>query len=253
MTFANKITVARIGLIPVFVGFAIYYSQGVAAERPEEWLRWAALGVFALAAASDGLDGYVARRYNQRTELGAVLDPIADKGLLLAAILTLSFSSWRYALPVWFGVLVVARDLIVMTGAVVLVLLQRKVAVRPTWSGKAATALQMTALIAVMLQPDALLAPVRLNGRALQWVWLDLPVFLAAFFTAVSGIGYSTLAIAQLHLSGHGDPGPGRPAGSARMRRRVPPTAAGGRPERAGGSPPEDKAVATEGTKDGPK
>jgi CDP-diacylglycerol--glycerol-3-phosphate 3-phosphatidyltransferase len=248
MTLANRITVARIGLIPVFVGFAIYYSQGIAAGRPEEWLRWAALGVFALAAASDGLDGYVARRYNQRTELGAVLDPIADKGLLLAAILTLSFSSWRYALPVWFGVLVVARDLIVMTGAVVLVLLQRKVAVRPTWSGKAATALQMTALIAVMLQPDALLAPVRLNGRTLQWVWLDLPVFLAAFFTLASGVGYSALAIAQVHLGGHGDPlqvaggGPGRQAGSARTRRRLSPTAPGGRLGKTVGNAPKDSS-----------
>ncbi len=259
MTFANKITVARIGLIPVFVGFAIYYGQGIAAGRPEEWLRWAALGVFALAAASDGLDGYVARRYNQRTELGAVLDPIADKGLLLGAILTLSFSSWRYALPVWFGVLVVARDLIVMTGATVLVLLQRKVAVRPTWSGKAATALQMTALIAVMLQPEGLLAPVRFQGRELQWVWLDLPVFLAAFFTAASGIGYSTQAITQLHLGGHGDPlqagvqGPGRPAGLARTRRRLPPAAAGGRQEKAGLSPRRDGGEPGDCTKDGRK
>lgn len=259
MTFANKITVARIGLIPVFVGFAIYYSQGVAAGRPEEWLRWAALGVFALAAASDGLDGYVARRYNQRTELGAVLDPIADKGLLLAAILTLSFSSWRYALPVWFGVLVVARDLIVMTGAVVLVLLQRKVAVRPTWSGKAATALQMTALIAVMLQPEALLAPVRLNGRVLQWVWLDLPVFLAAFFTAASGIGYSALAITQVHLGGHGDPlqvaapGPASRAGPARTRRRLPPAGGGGRPEKADGRPQREGSFPGDDSKDGRK
>ena len=259
MTLANRITVARIGLIPVFVGFAIYYGQGIAAGRPEEWLRWAALGVFALAAASDGLDGYVARRYNQRTELGAVLDPIADKGLLLAAILTLSFSSWRYALPVWFGVLVVARDLIVMTGAVVLVLLQRKVAVRPTWSGKAATALQMTALIGVMLQPEALLAPVRFNGRTLQWVWLDLPVFLAAFFTLASGVGYSALAIAQVHLGGHGDPlqvaapGPeGRP-GQARTRRRLPPTAAGGRSENAGGLPARDGDSLRDDPKDGRK
>lgn len=228
MTFANKITVARIALIPVFVGFAIYYSQGVAAGRPEEWLRWTTLGVFALAAASDGLDGYVARRFNQRTELGAILDPIADKGLLLAAILTLSFSRWRYPLPVWFGVLVVARDLIVMTGAVVLVLLQGNISVRPTWSGKAATALQMTALIAVMLQPDALLQPLPFQHGALRWVWLDLPVFLAAFFTAASGIGYSALAITQVHLAGHGDPQSAgtdpleKPAGSPRKRRRLP-------------------------------
>jgi CDP-diacylglycerol--glycerol-3-phosphate 3-phosphatidyltransferase len=226
MTFANKITVARIGLIPVFVGFAIYYGLSVGAGHPEEWLRWAALGVFALAAASDGLDGYVARRYNQRTELGAILDPIADKGLLLAAILTLSFSNWRYALPVWFGVLVVARDLIVMTGAVVLVLLQGRVAVRPTWSGKAATALQMTALLAVMLQPEALLEPLRFQDTTLPWVGLDLPVFLAALFTAASGIGYSAVAIGQIHQAGHGDPleetvgRPPRDSGGGRTRRR---------------------------------
>jgi CDP-diacylglycerol--glycerol-3-phosphate 3-phosphatidyltransferase len=241
MTFANKMTVARIALIPVFVGFALYYSQGVAAGRPEEWLRWTTLGVFALAAASDGLDGYVARRFNQRTELGAILDPIADKGLLLAAILTLSFSSWRYPLPVWFGVLVVARDLIVMTGAVVLVLLQGKISVRPTWSGKAATALQMTALIAVMLQPDALLKPVPLQSGTLRWVWLDLPVFLAAFFTAASGIGYSALAITQVHLAGHGDPQPAaagpqeKPAGSSRKRRRLSKMVSGDRSQKPGG------------------
>jgi cardiolipin synthase len=241
MTFANKITVARIALIPVFVGFAIYYGLGVASGHPEEWLRWAALAVFALAAASDGLDGYVARRCNQRTELGAILDPIADKGLLLAAILTLSFSRWRYALPVWFGVLVVARDLIVMTGAVVLVLLQGKISVRPTWSGKAATALQMTALIVVMLQPDTLLEPVRFNGGTLRWVWLDLPVFLAAFFTAASGIGYSALAISQLHLAGHGDPQPDaakkpeKTTDAARKRRRLPQTASGDRFKRKEG------------------
>lgn len=241
MTFANKITVARIALIPVFVGFAIYYSQGVAAGYPEEWLRWTTLGVFALAAASDGLDGYVARRFNQRTELGAILDPIADKGLLLAAILTLSFSSWRYRLPAWFGVLVVARDLIVMTGAVVLVLLQGKISVRPTWSGKAATALQMTALIAVMLQPDALLRHVPFQGETLRWVWLDLPVFLAAFFTAASGIGYSALAITQVHLAGHGDPQAAgmelqdKSAAAPRKRRRLPPAVSGERFQKASG------------------
>lgn len=247
MTFANRITVARIALIPVFVGFAIYYSQGVASGQPEEWLRWAALGIFALAAASDGLDGYVARRFNQRTELGAILDPIADKGLLLAAILTLSFSRWRYPLPVWFGVLVVARDLFVMTGAVVLVLLQRNILVRPTWSGKAATALQMTALIAVMLQPDALLEPVCFNGGTLRWVWLDLPVFLAAFFTAASGIGYSALAISQIHLAGHGDPQPAaspheqeRAPTSARRRRRLPQPISGGRFKKTAGSRQHD-------------
>jgi phosphatidylglycerophosphate synthase len=103
-------------------------------------------------------------------------------------------------------VLVVARDLIVMTGALVLILLQGKVAVRPTWTGKSATAFQMIALIAGMLQPVFLRTPLHFQGRLLPWVWLDVPVFIAAFFTTVSGIGYSARAIAQAHLEGHGDP-----------------------------------------------
>ena len=64
------------------------------AGHPRDWQRFAAIFLFLTAAASDGLDGYVARRYNQRSRLGVVLDPIADKGLLLAAIITLSFSNW---------------------------------------------------------------------------------------------------------------------------------------------------------------
>jgi CDP-diacylglycerol--glycerol-3-phosphate 3-phosphatidyltransferase len=206
MTLANQITLFRIALIPVFVVFAIYYGMGVSAGCPKEWMRWAAVGAFVLAAVSDGLDGFVARRLNQRTELGVVLDPLADKGLLLAGIVTLSFSHWTYALPVWFAVLVVARDLIVMAGACVLMLLHGRVAVRPTWSGKGATAFQMLALIAVMLQPEALRGPLQLNGSPLPFVWLDLPVIVAALFTVGSGLGYSARAIAQLHQSGHDDP-----------------------------------------------
>ena len=99
MTTANKITVTRILLIPVFVMMAIYYGRGLQKGHPRDWQRIVAIFLFLVAAASDGLDGYVARRYNQRSRLGVVLDPIADKGLLLAAIITLSFSNWTYEFP----------------------------------------------------------------------------------------------------------------------------------------------------------
>src|SRR5215831_16670322 len=69
MTTANKITVARILLIPVFVTLAIYYGESIQRGEPLEWLRFSAIVVFLVAAASDGLDGYVARRYNQRSPL----------------------------------------------------------------------------------------------------------------------------------------------------------------------------------------
>src|SRR6188472_2005902 len=99
MTTANKITIVRILLIPAFVTMAIYYGQSVAAGDPLEWQRFAAIIIFLVAAVSDGLDGYVARHYNQRSALGVVLDPIADKGLLLAGIITLSISNWSELSP----------------------------------------------------------------------------------------------------------------------------------------------------------
>jgi CDP-diacylglycerol--glycerol-3-phosphate 3-phosphatidyltransferase len=93
MTTANKITIARILMIPLFVMMAIYYGRGVQLGVPQEWQRWTAIAIFVIAAASDGVDGYIARRFNQKSQLGVILDPIADKGLLLAGILTLSFSN----------------------------------------------------------------------------------------------------------------------------------------------------------------
>ncbi len=96
MTTANKITVVRILMIPIFVTLAIYYGQSIQEGSPQDWQRFAAIAVFLLAAVSDGLDGYVARRYNQRSSLGMILDPIADKGLLLSG----RFSSLLHLEPV---------------------------------------------------------------------------------------------------------------------------------------------------------
>jgi len=99
VTTANKITLVRIAMIPVFVALAIYYGESVRRGAPLEWQRFAAIIVFLLAAASDGLDGYVARHYNQRSRLGVILDPIADKGLLLSGIITLSITNWSQSDP----------------------------------------------------------------------------------------------------------------------------------------------------------
>src|SRR5439155_1000343 len=158
MTTANKITVVRILMIPVFVTMAIYYGQSIQRGEPLEWQRFTAIAIFLIAAVSDGLDGYVARRYKQRSALGAILDPIADKGLLLSAIITLSISNWsdidpEYGrFPAWFPVLVITRDAVILVGAGILHLLNGKVHVKPSWTGKVATVLQMGAIAWVMLQ-----------------------------------------------------------------------------------------------------
>jgi cardiolipin synthase len=195
MTTANKITVARILMIPAFVTMAIYYGQSIERGEPLEWQRFAAIVIFLVASISDGLDGYVARHYKQRSSLGVILDPIADKGLLLSGIITLSISNWSKIdpdygrFPVWFPVLVITRDAVILVGAVVLYLLNGKVDVKPNWTGKVATVLQMIAIGWVMLQ--------------LQFLPLLFVVSCAGLFTFVSGVVYVVEGIRQLQAAGH--------------------------------------------------
>jgi cardiolipin synthase len=198
MTTANKITVVRIVMIPAFVTMAIYYGESITRGQPLEWQRLAAIAIFILAAVSDGLDGYVARRYNQRSTLGIILDPIADKGLLLSGIITLSLTSWSEVepesgkFPVWFPVLVISRDAILLVGTLVLYLLNGKVHIKPHWTGKIATVLQMIAIGWVMLQ--------------LRIIPLLYVVLAAGAFTLISGIIYVTEGVRQLQAEGHAHP-----------------------------------------------
>jgi len=192
MTTANKITLARILLIPVFVGFAVHYADTVKQEHPVESYRWAAIVVFLVASLSDALDGYIARRYNQLSRLGVILDPVADKGLLLSAVITLTVSQWPGGFPLWFPTLVIARDVVLIVGTVLLHHVVGKVAIKPHWTGKVATCIQM---------------------EALSWVMLRLPwpeirssiIILAGIFTFVSAVVYIRNGIGQFQASGHGD------------------------------------------------
>jgi cardiolipin synthase (CMP-forming) len=198
MTTANKITIVRILMIPVFVTLAIYYGASIQRGEPLEWQRFAAIAVFLLAAVSDGLDGYVARRYNQHSKLGVILDPIADKGLLLSGIITLSISNWSESdpdygkFPAWFPVLVITRDAVILVGSAVLHLLNGKVHVRPSWTGKVATFCQMCAIAWVMLQ--------------LRFLPLPFVVIVAGFFTVISGVIYVMDGVRQLQAEGHAHP-----------------------------------------------
>jgi CDP-diacylglycerol--glycerol-3-phosphate 3-phosphatidyltransferase len=195
MTTANKITIVRIGMIPLFVLMAIYYGESVQRGAPLEWQRYTAIVIFLVAAVSDGLDGYVARRYNQRSRLGVILDPIADKGLLLSGIITLSISNWSKVdpnygqFPLWFPVLVITRDVVILVGSAVLHLLNGKVQVKTSWTGKVATVLQMVAIAWVMLQ--------------LRFPPLFYIVVAAGVFTFVSGVIYVMDGVRQLQAEGH--------------------------------------------------
>ncbi|MGD8228165.1 MAG: CDP-alcohol phosphatidyltransferase family protein [Desulfobacteraceae bacterium] len=137
MTVPNLITTIRIILAPVFVIYLIN----------DEFLP--ALIVFLLCAVSDGLDGMVARLMNQRSKLGAYLDPLADKLLLVAAFVTLSVRGY---LPAWLTVLVFSRDTIILLGVLVLFLNRMEFSIKPTPISKINTWLQFITILAVLSQ-----------------------------------------------------------------------------------------------------
>jgi CDP-diacylglycerol--glycerol-3-phosphate 3-phosphatidyltransferase/cardiolipin synthase len=179
VTFASKITIARICLVPVYVALAFYYGHTVKVGQPDESLRWWALGVFVLAASSDGIDGWVARRFNQCSKFGAYIDPIADKALLLSGVITLSLVDWGapgWRLPLWFAAVVVLRDCIILGGIKILYLNHREVKILPHWTGKITTVAQMFAIGWVMLRVTDI-SPI-------------YPCAVAAFFTIWSSIAY---------------------------------------------------------------
>jgi len=179
MTLATKITVSRIFLVPVFAVLAILYSFGITSGEAVETLRFWALGVFIAAAASDGIDGWIARRFNQRSDLGAFLDPIADKALVLTAIIILTFFKWGpdgWAIPLWFTILVILRDSIILAGIRFLYSKNLKVNIAPHWSGKVCTFSLFVVIGWIMLK----IIPVSPL----------YPCIVAAFFTAWSMVEY---------------------------------------------------------------
>jgi len=146
----NIITILRILLVvPIMVLLA-----------REEYLT--VLGVFALAGISDGLDGYLARRYNWRTPLGALLDPLADKLMLVGVYLVLG---WGGMLPWWLVGLVVVRDVVIISGALAYRQRCKNLTMEPTWISKANTLFQiLLGLLAILSTVSSGVSPWMLNG-----------------------------------------------------------------------------------------
>lgn len=183
MTTANKITILRILAIPFFLAEVLYYV-----ETGNELHRWLAFLSFTIASVCDGVDGYIARRYNQRSELGAILDPLADKLLLVSAVVVLSRHNPNLdRIPLWLTATIIGRDVILAIGALIIHYTCGKVRVSPMFIGKMATVFQMTAVIWILL----------------LWPrdWLHLWILGAGICTAVSGIFYMLEGIRQLSAS----------------------------------------------------
>ncbi len=171
MNLANKITIFRILLTPCFIASLLYYGEA----RP--YLRFVALTIFAIAVFTDAIDGGIARSRSQVTELGVILDPIADKLLIASAFIALAVIKnipQDLRIPAWVVLTVVSRDIIIILGSLLIHFLKGQVAIKPSWLGKITTFLQMMAILAI-------LAIFKYN---------KVLMYPAAFFTIISGIDY---------------------------------------------------------------
>jgi cardiolipin synthase len=145
LTVPNMLTVFRMVLIPVFVTL-LFYQRFILA-----------LAVFVLAGLTDGLDGLLARRFGQQSQLGTVLDPIADKLMLVTAFIVLSMRSIfpqplpsHLPVPFWVTVTVISRDVFITVGAAAINIMTGFRGFRPSWLGKLNTTVQIVGIAAIM-------------------------------------------------------------------------------------------------------
>jgi cardiolipin synthase len=175
----NILTVLRILITPLFVIFLIRKMHGHA------------LLVFIFAGVSDGLDGLIARLLNQRSELGALLDPIADKLLLTAAYISLGILK---TIPGWLAVVVISRDVLIVIGIAVLKFANIPFAIRPTRISKWTTAFQLLTIGVTLL--DMPFEGAAVVKQSLYWTTITM--------TILSGLHYTYLGLTILQ-AGYGN------------------------------------------------
>ena len=177
MTTASKITLVRVVLIPVYMVLMLLSANGA------DWLRWAAVAVFVIASISDFLDGYIARHYNQVSDFGKFLDPLADKVLVIAAMAM--FCEWG-AFPAWALMIVLTREFAV-TGLRLIAAGKGRV-IAAGWSGKVKTAVTMAGMCLMLFLNTSIFAD--LLGvcfiQTLNWII----VALISVTTLYSGVEY---------------------------------------------------------------
>lgn len=186
LTLANKITFVRLFCIPFFVLLLIYYDWGARHGETNDLLRIAASILFIVTFLSDALDGYIARTRNQITHLGTIIDPLADKALLLSALVLLSRASpnsYQVHLPIWFVWLVISRDCMLVTGATLIHVTTGAVAVKPRLAGKLTTFFQTVLIVWILT-----------DLHASHFAWL---LGAATLLTVISGTQYFIDGIRQ--------------------------------------------------------
>ncbi len=181
MTTANKITILRILLIPYFsIGLICYVFYG------ENIYHVLAIASLIAILILDLMDGFIARHFNQKSEIGAILDPLADKLLLAVGIIILSFYHGIYLdyIPLWLFGVIIGQDLLLLVGFTIIRTIVGKVSVNPHIIGKIATGSQMILIFLILLKWD----------RSLNMHWF----LVCAVCTVISALVYAWDGMKQL-------------------------------------------------------
>ena len=143
VTLANKISILRIILIPFFITATVYSRMDIA------------LMIFLVAVISDGADGFIARTFNQKTQLGTILDPVADKLLLISAYICLSVVGHipeHLRMPPYVPILVISRDAIIVIGSLIVYMIKGDIKISPSILGKITTFFQMMTIVSILVK-----------------------------------------------------------------------------------------------------
>jgi cardiolipin synthase (CMP-forming) len=180
-TTANQLTILRIVFVPVFIILLVYHELG-----------WA-LATFVLAGLTDVLDGIIARRFGQKTSIGAVLDPIADKLLMVASILILSLPQMEFhnTIPRWLLIVIIFRDVFILLVSLIVVLMVGWRVFTPSPYGKITTFMQVITVLAVLYT----------NWQGLILPELNILFYMTGLMTAFSGIHYLVRGLRQWHFN----------------------------------------------------
>jgi cardiolipin synthase len=169
VTIPNFISIIRLALVPFIVWTLL---EG---EFMQAFILFVAVGI------SDGVDGFIARNFNQRTELGAYLDPLADKSLLIAVFVVLGYLE---VIPVWLAISVVTRDVLIAAGVMVAFIIGNPVEIKPLLISKANTAVQIV-LVSIAIGAPAFTYDLHLIKTILVWICGALTIASAlAYFAA---------------------------------------------------------------------
>ena len=183
MTLPNLITLSRICLIPIFVGL-FYLQPNYLDGEPLSWINNSIIAIYIVISATDFIDGFLARRLNQETALGAFLDPVADKLMVCTALILLIdfYHTWYITIP---SIIIISREILVSALREWMSEVGKRANVAVSWIGKSKTFVQMIAILFLLIhQPLFIFSYDQINimGRVL--------LFSATILTLWSGIKY---------------------------------------------------------------